>query len=218
MIVVVGVPGWRAGDGARPDGRSGRIAVAAANAGARVELVGRVGDDRDGDALLLALSRAGVGHAAVLRDPSRSTPRVVARDEDDDGVAADPAGAPASDEPAAGPQLDAADLELGLRYLTDYRVLVVADPLAEDALRTVAEATAYSGAQLVVVADAPPPADVLPASATVLISPPDDEDAFASMVGTYAAALDRGDAPDSAFRQAMATVGGAAADDTKDEG
>jgi molybdopterin molybdotransferase len=220
VIVVVGVPGWRAGQGAGPDGRVARIALAAAAAEADVELVSRVGDDPDGDALLLALSRAGVGHAAVLRDPSRATPRVLTADDAaEDDVASDPQRPPASTGSApAGPQLDAADLELGLRYLTDYRVLVVADPLADDALRTVAEASAYSGARLVVATDEAPPADLLPGSATILVAGSGGEHAFALLVGTYAAALDRGDLPETAFRQAMATVGGAAAGDPDDDG
>ena len=45
--------------------------MAAAAPRAAVEIVGRVGDDPDGDALMIALARAGVGHVAVLRDPAR---------------------------------------------------------------------------------------------------------------------------------------------------
>ena len=39
-----------------------------------MEIVARAGDDATGDALMIALSRAGIGHVAVLRDPSHPTP------------------------------------------------------------------------------------------------------------------------------------------------
>ncbi len=76
MIVIVGNPAWRAADPAVPAGRACEVAVAAAARGRRVELLGRAGDDAAGDALLLALAQAGVGHVAVLRDPARPTPIV----------------------------------------------------------------------------------------------------------------------------------------------
>ncbi len=101
MIVVVGNPVWRAAEPAGPAGRACDIAVEAARRGTSVELVGRTGDDPAGDALLLALGRAGVGHVAMLRDPSRATPIAApaaedAEDEDDGddrSPAADGAGA-----------------------------------------------------------------------------------------------------------------------------
>jgi hypothetical protein len=209
VIVVVGVPGWRSGDDAGPDGPSARIALAAAAAGAAVELVGRVGDDRDGDDLLLALSRAGVGHAAVLRDPGRPTPRIAAIAQPD--VEADPIvrdkAAPRSEGMSTAPRLDASDLELGLRYLQDYRVLVAADAVSDDALQTIVDASEYAGAHLVVVAAAQPTTDLLPSAATVLLRPPEDDGPFATLVGTYAAALDRGERADVAFRAAIASAG-----------
>src|SRR4029453_11268758 len=77
VIVVVGGPLLgRSQDGPQPAGLSGSIAAAAATAGSTVELVGRVGEDADGEALVLALARAGVGHVALLRDPARATPVV----------------------------------------------------------------------------------------------------------------------------------------------
>ena len=212
MIVVVGVPGWRAGEPATPAGLSALVAMAAAAAGASVELVGRVGDDAAGDALLIALSRAGVGHAAVLRDPAKATP-VLARAGDDEGIAAE---APADEAPAdgsRGPQLDAGDLELGLSYLTDYRVVVVADPVSEATLRTIGEAAAYADVSLVVVSGPAVPASVLPTTATVLQAPDaGDAAAFAQLVAAYAVALDRGEPAESAFRAAVATAGWASAE------
>ena len=70
MIVVVGTPAWRPTEPAAPAGLACGIALAAAAHGAAVELVGRTGDDPAGDALLIALAHAGVGHVARLRDPA----------------------------------------------------------------------------------------------------------------------------------------------------
>jgi hypothetical protein len=75
---MIAIAGDLVADPSRPDGvagLAGRIAIGAAAGGSAVELIARVGDDPPGDALLLALSRAGVGHAAILRDPALPTPR-----------------------------------------------------------------------------------------------------------------------------------------------
>jgi hypothetical protein len=217
VIVVVGVPGWRSGDAPGPDGLASRVALAAAEAGSAVELVGRVGDDPTGDALLLALTRAGVGHAAVLRDPARATPLVAVAPDGADDVAPDeevdstPKAAIPSDPRA--PLLDAADLELGLRYLPDYHVLVVAHPIAGAALRTVDDAAAYTGAHLVLLTTDPTTADGLATrAATVLAVPDDDDGAFAQVVAAYAVRLDLGATPADAFREAVGQAGWSASD------
>lgn len=76
MIAVVGrILGVPVRDGGAA-GLAAQIAVAAAARGAPVELVGKLGDDPAGDATLFALTRAGVGHAAILRDAVRPTPIV----------------------------------------------------------------------------------------------------------------------------------------------
>ena len=70
MIVVVGRPALgaaAAGGQDRPMGPGALIALAAAAAGASAKLLGAVGDDARADALAVALGRAGVGHAALLR-------------------------------------------------------------------------------------------------------------------------------------------------------
>ena len=59
MIVVVGPPAWRNGEPGTPAGRTCEVALAAAEAGARAEVVGRIGDDPAGDALLIALAQGG---------------------------------------------------------------------------------------------------------------------------------------------------------------
>ena len=122
MIVVIGSPVGRSVDGEiLAGGMSSRVALAAARAGAKVQLVGKTGDDATADAVVLDLARGGVGHVALLRDGSRATPLETVVDED----------AAVEATPAAhvdGPAIDAADVDLGLRYLTDFGVVVVAEP------------------------------------------------------------------------------------------
>lgn len=207
MIITLGTPAWSTMEPATPAGRSARIAVAAVARGGRVELVGRIGDDGPGDALLIALARAGVGHAAILRDPVLPTARLVPVTEDD----AAEIGFDDEAEPVAtvtpGPVLDRADIALGLSYLTSYEVLVVTDEVSPAARPAAMEAAAYAGAHLVLILpDGERVPDGLLATATVLAAPRDPDDAeFASLVGAYAAALERGAAPAEAFAAARGT-------------
>jgi hypothetical protein len=178
VIVVVGNPIPRASPaGHVAGGPAAFVALAAAAAGSEVQLVARVIDDPAGDAMLQHLTTAGVSHVATLRQPA--TPD--------------------------GPVLEAADLELALRYLTNVGVLVLAEH--DPTLAGVAvDAAAWTQAALVVLlpAGASVPND-LPAEATVLASPDTDPDgAFGSLVGVYAAALDRGVEPATAFRTTIA--------------
>ena len=217
MIVVVGSPRARL---AQPGsivaaGLAAHVALAAAAAGAPVQIVGRVGEDAAGEGALLDLAQRGVGHVAVLRDPARATPidqPNATSDADADAVVG---GLDAEPDPVIAPldapSIDAADLELALRYLPDYRVIVIAEPVAADVLRVAASAVGWSGSALVVVGDA---SDFtgLPDDVTVFARPDSDPDgAFAAMVGTYAAGLDRGDDPREAFTAATVAVGSTAA-------
>ena len=211
MIVVVGTPAWRPVEPAGPAGLACGIAVAAAAQGASVELVGRAGDDRAGDALMIALARAGVGHVALLRDPARPTRLVEPLPEaDEPDLLADEADDADADEAAGskgpGPRLEALDVDLGLRYLTTFAVIVVTDDALDVALAVTTEAAAYAGAHLVVlVPEGSEPQLDIPAAATVLAAPRSDPDgAFAASVGSYAAGLDAGRPPDEAFRAALA--------------
>lgn len=184
MIVVLGRPGLDAVDGiGRP---AGLIALAATRAGGRVELVGSVGDDAEGDTVIVELGRAGVGHAAVLRDPAGATPRADGPD----------------DRPM--PRLDAGDVDLGLGYLAECQVLVVAEALPGDAMRVAADAAAYHDAALVVLTESgeAPPTD-MPDDATLLEMPAEDSGAFPELVGRYAALLDSGRAASDAWRDAI---------------
>jgi ribokinase len=226
MIVVIGQPAAAPSARTGIGGLAGRVAVAAASRGAEIQLVGKVGDDAIGDALVLALGAAGVGHVAILRDAAHATTvEAIRPDEPVDLLApdrADPADATAAaPEPAAesvaapgSPALEPADLELALRYLTAYEVVVLTDPLDAAAVATVVAAADFAGAKLVLVGPPAPdgsggPAEpALPADATVLDPPPggDPDGAFADMLAAYAVALDAGSAPIEALRAARAAV------------
>lgn len=181
MIVVVGNPTARVTPaGVVAGGPAAHVALSAAAAGSEVQLVARVVDDTDGNSMLQHLTTAGVSHVATLRQPA--TPE--------------------------GPVLEAADLELALRYLTNVGVLVLAghDP----GLTPIAvEAAAWNHAPLIVILPrgAAMPTD-LPADATVLAAPESDPDgAFGSLVGSYAAALDRGVDAATAFKTTITEAG-----------
>lgn len=210
MITVVGTPAWRASDPPGPAGRACEIALAAAALGARVEMVGRVGDDPSGDALLLALARASVGHAAVLRDPTRATWLVTppaAPDDETPFAALDPGVQPAIEPLRDGPCLDPADVALGLRYLTAFDVLVVTDELPAAVLPAAADAAAFAGARLVVLVAPGGDGGAFPPEALVLEAPGPDDGAFGALVGALAVAVDRGQSPEEAIRTATSAGG-----------
>jgi hypothetical protein len=187
VIIVVGRPALD--DAGELAGIACGVALAAVAEGATCEVVGSVGDDPDGDAVVVALGRAGVGHAALIRDPAGATPRI--------GEAHGPP-----------PRLDAGDVDLGLHYHVECRVLVVAEELDPDGMAVAVDGAAYHGATLIVLVAAglPGPAG-LPAEATVLELPGEDEGAFAALVGHYAALLDAGRPADDAWHQALAGSG-----------
>ncbi len=181
MIVIVGNPvARRTETSVIAGGMAAGIARAASAAGRATQLVARISDDRDGDAILADLASAGVGHVAVLRQP-----------------------------PGATDALDAQDLALALRYLADIAVIVLSDTDAADVVAAAVDGTAWSAAALVVVlAHGATVPDDLPGDATVMGAPSDDPDlAFATLVGRYVAALDAGLDPASAFRDTLLTSG-----------
>jgi sugar/nucleoside kinase (ribokinase family) len=180
MIVVVGSPIGRLVDGAvSAAGTVSRIALAAAAAGRTVQLVGRTGDDPTADAVILDLARGGVGHVALLRDPARTT------------------------------SLDAADVDLGLRYLTDFAVVVLAEAAGPGIVEVVGEAARWADARLLLIVGAGEPVpDGLPPDAVVFEAPATDADGlFAAFVGSFAAALDDGTEPAEALRASLAAQG-----------
>jgi sugar/nucleoside kinase (ribokinase family) len=205
VIVVIGQPILRAAAiGGGLSGIPARAAAAAAAAGRAVQLVGQVGEDPDGDALVLALAQAGIGHVAVRREPARRTPVVIAEPADEDESEM-PAPTILPPDPADRLALDPADVDLALRYLTDYRVVVVAEPLPPAVVDVAAAAAAYAGAQLVVAVapggDGPPLATVVEAPAT------DPEGVFATFLGTLAADLDAGTLPPGGLAAAATSLG-----------
>lgn len=202
MIVVIGAVFARGiGTDAVPGGLAAGIALAAAATEVRVELVARIGDDPAGDAVLLALAAAGVGHVATLRDPARATPIAPA---EVDAIDLDPDVAAEVDTPATAvppdgaPTLDSGDVDLALRYLSDYRVIVVVHP-TDAVLPEVIAAADYAGAHLVVVAEPDATAPEASPAAALLVEASDNAAGFGDLLGRYAAAVDRGEAPATAF-------------------
>jgi sugar/nucleoside kinase (ribokinase family) len=197
MIVVIGRPGLASATGSAGEedlaGLPAAIAVEAAAAGARVELVGSIGDDPEGDRVAVWLGRAGVGHAALMRDPAGRT------------LVADKPTGPV-------PRLDERDVELALRYIADATVIVIAGSLPSDVLRVVVDAAGYHGATLVALVEPGAPTDpALAEVATVLQAPAGVSPPFTVLVGRYAANLDGGSAPAEAFREAVRASGWEAA-------
>jgi hypothetical protein len=203
MIVVLGRPRiYRPEpDGPlAPGGLAAEIALAVGRNGVGVEIVGSIGDDPEGDRVVVDLGKAGVGHAALLRDPAARTPTFI---RPTDG---------------ALPRLEAADVELGLRYVSDCRVLIIASVLDAAALAKTLEAADYHGAAVVMVAPAGTvEAESISDGVTLLERPaPEDEEdeqdesaiaaddaAFAAFVAEYAMRLDRGESPETAFGAAL---------------
>lgn len=205
MIVVLGRPRvYRPQpDGPlAPGGLAAEIALAVGRASVPVEIVGSIGDDPEGDRVVVDLGRAGVGHAALLRDPAVRTPTFIR----------------SSDGPL--PRLEAADVELGLGYIPECRVLVIAALLDPGALAKALEAAEYHSAAVVMVAPAGTiDGASLSDSVTLLERPePEDEDegdepdegvlaaddaAFGAFVAVYAMRLDDGDSPSEAFSAAL---------------
>lgn len=227
MLAIVGSPSFAPGstpaDAGEAGGLAARIARAAASAGAEVQLVGKVGDDAVGDAVVLALARRGIGHSALLRDAGGATPIESpgpgeADPVDSGSIVSLLAGANLADDTAIsrgergglqvpGLALEPADISLGLRYLRDFHVLVAADPLDESSSSAIADAAAFADAVLLVIAPCGQVAPAEPGTAIVLEAPDVDPDgAFAALVGRFAAALDRGVNAADAFR--AATVDG----------
>lgn len=207
MIVVIGaVAGRRRGsDGIDPAGPAAGVAMAAAAAGGTVEIVTRVGDDAPGDSVVLALARSGVQHVATIRDAGRRTP-VLPDDTDPVDPTADGSAAAAVAAAAAqAPSLDPADVGLALRYLSDYRVIVLLLPSDPGILHEASAAAGWAGAHLVVVmAPGSDPVEGVP-DGTLALMADHDAEGVAALLGRYAAAVDRGEDAAAAYAELTGT-------------
>jgi hypothetical protein len=99
-------------------------------------------------------------------------------------------------------------VELGLSYLAEVAVIVLAEPLGADADAVVRAAASYHGARLVAVI--PPGTDPTPevaAAGTVLQAPGGDARPFHALVGRYAVGLAQGQEPRAAFEAALRAGG-----------
>jgi hypothetical protein len=215
VIVVIGSPiGRLEGEVLAAGGMASRVALVAAGLGRKVQLVGKTGDDPTADGVVLDLARGGVGHVALLRDPGRATPlETTAPDAADGPDAEDEASDGAAETGVAalapGPALEAADVELGLRYLTDFGVVVVAEAADPQMITVAADAARWAEARMILVVGAGQALPTgLPDDVVVFEAPTTDADgAFAALVGTFAASLDEGTEPGAAFRTSIASDG-----------
>ena len=99
---------------------------------------------------------------------------------------------------AAG--LDAADLDLALRYLPEVRAVVLVGPDAS-LIPPATAASGWSGAGLVLVATNETQPDLDAAPDAIVLEPPaiDRDGSFAGLVAALAARLDAGDDPKTAW-------------------
>jgi hypothetical protein len=159
---------------------------------------------------VVALGRLGIGHSALVRDPVLPTPVLAVATTDDDVAEVDadgPAARLLPEDPAARPALDAADVDLALKFLPGAGVIALTDPMPESAVSAAAEGGAFAGARLIVLLAAGASASALPAEATVLEAPADDDGSFGRLVGLFAGGLDAGVEPKAAFAEAVAASG-----------
>jgi hypothetical protein len=216
VIVVIGSPtALKRGKRIWPAGRSVAVADAARAAGAEVQLVGKVGDDLAGDAIVIELGRRQIGHSALARSESRLTPSVTAGRETelpedsavDSGDVAEETTEPADLAAPPGLPLEAADVKLALGYLPEIGTIVVAAPLAEDAATVVADSAGYHQASLVALVEPGTKAPKAFNGAIVLQSASGPGEVFDRLVGAFAARLDEGAQPGDALREVAATGG-----------
>ena len=212
MIVVIGLPAYAdSPDGERcAGGLAVEVAAEAVRRGSAVELVGKVGNDGAGDAVVVALGRLGIGHAALLRDPIRPTPVLMGPVLDDDAAEVDADGAEGRllpEDPEARPALEAADVELALRFLPTAGVVVIADPVSPSTAVAGVDGAAFAAARLIVLVPGGSTPPAVPVGATVLEAPAVDDGSFGRLVGVFAGALDAGVDPKAAFAEAVAAAG-----------
>jgi hypothetical protein len=145
---------------------------------------------------------------ALLRDAAHPTP-LLTREGPSDGSASamgsdDDVASIEPSDPAARPGLDAADVQLALRYLPDYRVVLLAEPQPDEIVSVVADAVAYAGATLL-VAVGPGWRGTAPDGALVVEADTSDpESRLAELLGTVAARVEQGATADEAMQEVLA--------------
>lgn len=106
-----------------------------------------------------------------------------------------------------GEALEAADLELALRYLPGVGTIVLVDEGRGELIATAAAAAAWGAAGLIVVASGGDGTAELPATALVLQPPASDPDGtFAGFVAALATRLDAGAESPEALRSTIAAL------------
>ena len=109
---------------------------------------------------------------------------------------------------SAAPTIEAADLDLALRYLPEVGVVVLIAPDAA-LLRAAAAGSSWSGAAFVVIgpldADA---AEAAEAAGAIVLEPPkhDPDEAFAGLVAAFARRVDTGEDAAAAWRSTLAAL------------
>jgi hypothetical protein len=199
VIVVIGNVAAQVGETGevQPSGFAALLASEAAASGSKVEIVTRLGDDAAGDAVLLALAQAGVGHVATFRDAGLSTPLASLDDPEKVGGEVEPRSPDRSDPSPSN--LDDDDLALALRYLSDFRVLVLVHPPGGDLVREARTAAAWAGAHLVLVTAPDEDLGGIDADGGLVLSADAGGVGTATLLGRYAAAIDSGEALDRAY-------------------
>jgi hypothetical protein len=170
MIVVCGSLGR---DGSWPSTATviAKRAVAATGGASSVQVVGVVPDDPEGDARLMALAAAGVGHVAVLRGPERPID--------------------AADVDLALQYLPDVRVVVGVDLLGP-ALAALADAAAFAGAAAIVVTTASSPSR--------GPADALPEGVVILAAPARDPDGtFAGFVASFCIRLDAGELPADAW-------------------
>ena len=125
---------------------------------------------------------------AIIRDPAHATPLI-----DDDQSTSDALAT------------DRADVELALRYLTDFSLLVLADAGDVSVVRVAIDAAAWGEATLITIGSVGSGSAATDSTSGPLVLARDDLEptaAFATRVGRVAALLDAGEARKSALEAA----------------
>lgn len=133
-----------------PGGKGANQAVAAARAGASVRLVGRVGQDGHGAAILQVLAESNVGssHVKPTNSACTGTAVIAVDDQGENQIIL---------SPGANAALSSADVDAGLASLASKDVLVLQLEIPRDIVRHAARAAKGRGAYVILNAAPSPP-------------------------------------------------------------